>query len=93
MQQRIWGVDGMYTMAYNTIDGSLNFSDAEDRSWCSPNKSNGVKPYDDSRMSSVSNLEIGAVSDPHRRSSVSECPVEWDLESGHPETKVHWSHY
>lgn len=71
-------------------DGSLSFSDAEDRSWHSPYNSNGGRSYDDYRMSSVSDLEIGAVSDPHRRSSISDCSVEVDLESGVQETnKVH----
>lgn len=72
-------------------DGSLSFSDAEDRSWHSPYNSNGGRPYDDFRMSSVTDLEIGSVSEPPRRSSISDCSVEVDLESGVQESKVHLS--
>ncbi|OVA17723.1 zinc finger protein [Macleaya cordata] len=70
-------------------DGSLCFSDAEDRSWHSPFDSNGGGSYDDFRLSNVSDPEIGRVSEPNRNSSVSDHSVEVDLEPGVPEIKVH----
>ncbi|KAF5179805.1 RING/FYVE/PHD zinc finger superfamily protein [Thalictrum thalictroides] len=66
--------------------GSECFSDAEDRSWHSPYNSNGGRSYEDYRLS---DHEIGGVSEPRRSSSVSDCSVEVDLESGVQETKVH----
>ncbi|KAL5703667.1 hypothetical protein ACHQM5_022194 [Ranunculus cassubicifolius] len=73
-------------------DGSLSYSDAEDRSWHSLFNSNGGRSYDDYRMSNVSDLEIGGAStepnnNHHTRSS--DCSVEVDLESGVQDSKLH----
>ncbi|KAF8396862.1 hypothetical protein HHK36_018497 [Tetracentron sinense] len=62
-------------------DGSLCFSDADDKSWHSPFDSTAGGSYDDP--------EIGGVLDTRRDSSVSDCSVEVDFESGVPEIKVH----
>ncbi|XP_043698864.1 uncharacterized protein LOC122649691 [Telopea speciosissima] len=70
-------------------EGSLCFSDADDRSWHSPFNSTVDESYDEYRFSSVSNPKIGGVSDQRRNSCVSDCSVEVDVEAGAPEVKVH----
>ncbi|KAI4356552.1 hypothetical protein L6164_000569 [Bauhinia variegata] len=70
-------------------DGSLCFSDADDGSCYSHFYSTNGGSYDDYSFSCVSDPEVGCVHDSRRASSVSDCSVEVEIESGVPEIKVH----
>lgn len=70
-------------------DGSLCFSDADDGSCYSQFYSTVGGSYDEYRFACVSDPEIGRVFDSRRVSSVSDCSVEVEIESGVHEIKVH----
>lgn len=71
-------------------DGSLCFSDAEDRSWQSPYNSN----FDEFRCSDESSHEIdGPVEGFCRESCGSDCSFEVDLECGSPNVKLNSEKY
>nr|DAD28372.1 TPA_asm: hypothetical protein HUJ06_029840 [Nelumbo nucifera] len=70
-------------------EGSIRFSDADDRSWHSQFGSTAGGSCEEHRCSSVSDPETGRTSGHRRNSSASDCSVEVDLESGVPEIKVH----
>eukprot|EP00262_Sarcandra_glabra_P020648 TRINITY_DN8348_c0_g1_i1.p1 TRINITY_DN8348_c0_g1~~TRINITY_DN8348_c0_g1_i1.p1 ORF type:complete len:224 (+),score=25.30 TRINITY_DN8348_c0_g1_i1:131-802(+) len=76
-------------------DGSLSFSDADDRSWHSPLDSNGgsSSSYDEYRFSNGSGPVIGGVTGIRRNSSVTDCASEVDLDSAVTEIKVHVAKY
>lgn len=77
---------GPHRAAMDDSDDSLCFSDAEDQSLHSPYDSNRAgSAYDEYRFSGSSHLEIDGVLEPSRKSCISDCSVEIDLESGIPE--------
>lgn len=77
-----------YSFSDESDDG-LCFSDAEDRSWHSSYCSNGAgSAYDQHQFSSASHFEIDGVPETCRKSCISDCSVEVDLESGISEIKV-----
>ncbi|KAF9596790.1 hypothetical protein IFM89_013337 [Coptis chinensis] len=89
-------VQGKHQSNVVESDGSLCFSDAEDRSWHNNSNGSGSRSYDEYRQSSVSDLEMGGVvseNHHHRRScsTASDVSDEVDLESGVvvQEMKVH----
>ncbi|XP_073114737.1 uncharacterized protein [Elaeis guineensis] len=70
-------------------DDGLCFADAEDQSWHSPYYSHGAgSAYDQHQFSSASHFEIDGVPETCRKSCVSDCSVEVDLESGILDIKV-----
>ncbi|KAI4354601.1 hypothetical protein L6164_003450 [Bauhinia variegata] len=70
-------------------DGSVCFSDADDGSCYSHFYSTNGGSYDDYSFSCVSDPEVGGAPDSRRVSSVSDCSVVVEIESGVPEIKVH----
>lgn len=80
---------GLHDPASDENDDSICFSDAEDQSWRSLYDSNCAgSAYDEYRVSSASYFEIDGVQEPCRKSCISDCSVEVDLESGISEIKV-----
>lgn len=75
--------------AANESDGSLCFSDAEDRSWHSQYNSNyNGSSFDEFRCSNATNHEIDGIDELCRTSCVSDCSFEGDLECGTPNSKL-----
>ncbi|XP_020236499.1 uncharacterized protein LOC109816047 [Cajanus cajan] len=68
---------------------SMCFSDAENGSCYSHFYSTNGDPYDDYSFACVSDAEGGGDADSRRGSSVTDCSVEVEIESGFPEIKVH----
>ncbi|XP_008811493.2 uncharacterized protein LOC103722642 isoform X1 [Phoenix dactylifera] len=70
-------------------DNGLCFCDAEDQPWHSPCNSNrSGSAYDEDRFSGASHHEIDGVPESCRKSCVSDCSVEIDLENGISEIKA-----
>ncbi|KAK4270417.1 hypothetical protein QN277_023454 [Acacia crassicarpa] len=72
-----------------SADGSVCFSDADDGSCYSHFYSTYGGSYDDCSFAGVSDSEVRCVADSRRASSVTDCSVEVEIETGVPEIKVH----
>ncbi|PON32806.1 Zinc finger, RING-CH-type [Parasponia andersonii] len=72
-----------------SADGSLCFSDADEGSCYSQFFSTTGGSYDEYSFGFVCDTEDGVVSDSRRASSVSDCSVRVESDSGVPEIKVH----
>ncbi|KAK7390429.1 hypothetical protein VNO78_25734 [Psophocarpus tetragonolobus] len=81
---------GSHHRSVSGSDMSMCFSDAENGSCYSHFYSTNGDPYDDYTFACVSDAEGGGgVAGSTRASSVSDCSVELEIESGVPEIKVH----